>query len=286
MLLCNLQTKKIMNKLSYIISGQGVITVIVGGKTHQIHAKSPFYAEIYSAVKSRDVEEFQKHIALKSRLEAVSKARISFVNGAFTLDGKAMHNAMTKRFVRLVEDGHDMEPFMLFIKNCLLNPRQEAIEELYLFLEANDLPLTDDGCFLAYRRVDKNYLSIHANPDGSKNRNMVGDVVTMPRSECDHNRENTCSKSLHACGLTYLPSYGSSSNGDKTVIAKISPSDVVTVPPDYNNQKLRCCRYEVVAEHFDGDSCDSLSENGVYSVDKSGITRYSRRDTKTGRWTK
>lgn len=282
----NLQTKKIMkSKLSYIISGQGVITVILDGKTGQVHPRTPFYDEILVAVKSRDTEKYRELSNIKKRLELVSKARISFASGAFTLDGKAMHNAMTKRFVRLVEDGHDMEPFMAFIKNCLLNPRQEAIEELYLFLEANDLPLTDDGCFLAYRRVDRDYRSIHANPDGTKNRNMVGDIVTIPRSECDHNRENTCSKSLHACGLTYLPSYGSSSNGDKTVIAKISPSDVVTVPPDYNNQKLRCCRYEVVAEHFDGDSKDSLSENGVYSVDKSGIKKYSRRDSK-GRFTK
>jgi hypothetical protein len=229
--------------------------------------------------------EFEKHIALKSRLEAASKARISFEGGAFTLDGKPMHSAMTKRFVRLVEDGHDMEPFMAFIKNCLLNPRQEAIEELYLFLEANDLPLTDDGCFLAYRRVDKNYRSIHANPDGTKNRNMVGDIVTMDRKDCDHNRENTCSSSLHMASLSYIPHYGSSSNGDRTMIGKVNPADVVTVPPDYNNQKLRCCKYEIVAEHFDGDSKDTLSENGVYSVDKNGIKKYSRRDAK-GRFTK
>lgn len=274
-----------MKKLSYIISGQGVITVILDGKTGQTHPRTPFYDEILVAVKARDEAKYRELSNIKKRLELVSKARISFQNGEFTLDGKPMHNAMTKRFVRLVEDGHDMEPFMQFIKNCLLNPRQEAIDELYLFLEANDLPLTDDGCFLAYRRVDKNYLSKHANPDGTRNRNMIGDVVTMPRSECDHNRENTCSASLHMASLSYIPHYGSSSNGDRTMIGKVNPADVVTVPPDYNNQKLRCCKYEVVAEHFDGDSCDSLSQNGVYSVDSEGIKKYSRRDSK-GRFTK
>jgi hypothetical protein len=274
------------NTLSYIISGQGVITTILDGKTGQIHPRSPFYDEILVAVKARDEVKYRELSSIKKRLEFVSKARISFVGGAFTLDGKAMHNAMTKRFVRLVEDGHDMEPFMAFIKNCLLNPRQEAIEELYLFLEANDLPLTDDGCFLAYRRVYKDYLSIHANPDGTRNRNMVGDIVTKDRNECNPDRTQTCEKGLHMAGLSYLPHYGSSSNGDKTMIAKINPADVVSVPLDYNNQKLRCCKYEVVAEHFDGDSKDTLSENGVYSVDKSGIKKYSRRDSKTGRFTK
>lgn len=272
-------------KLAYMVSGKGVITTILDGKTSQTHPKTPFYEEILVAVKARDAAKYRELSDMKKRLELVSKARISFAGGAFTLDGKPMHNAMTKRFVRLVEDGHDMAPFMAFIKNCLLNPRQEAIDELYLFLDANDLPLTDDGCFLAYRRVDKDYRSIHANPDGTRNRNMVGDVVTKDRKDCNPDRNQTCERGLHMASLSYIPHYGSSSNGDRTMICKINPADVVSVPIDYNNQKLRCCRYEVVAEHFDGDSCDSLSQNGVYSVDSKGIKKYSRRDAK-GRFTK
>jgi len=271
------------NKLSYIVSGQGVITAIVGGKTHQAHPKSPFYTEIYAAVKSRDVEKFAEHIALKSRLEAVSKARISFTNGAFTLDGKAMHNAMTKRFVRLVEDGHDMEPFMAFIKNCLLNPRQEAIEELYTFLEHNDLPITEDGCFLAYKFVNQDYTSWHANKDGTHNLNHVGTVVEMPLSECCSDRKIGCAAGLHCCKLDYCKGWGSTY---RIVVVTVNPRDVASVPDDSSFQKLRACKYEVVAEHFDGDSKDTLSENGVYSVDSNGIKKYSRRDSKTGRFTK
>lgn len=271
-----------MKKLSSIISGQGVITVVLDGKTRQTHPKTPFYDEILVAVKARDAAKYRELSDMKSRLELVSKARISFAGGAFTLDGKPMHNAMTKRFVRLVEDGHDMAPFMAFIKNCLLNPRQEAIDELYLFMEANDLPLTDDGCLLAYKYVNMDYTACHASPDGTHLDNSIGKVVEMPRSECDMDRNRTCSRGLHFCSISYLEGCG---RGRRIVVAKVNPRDITSIPTDYNNQKGRCCRYEVVAEHFDGDSCDSLSQNGVYSVDSNGIKKYSRRDSK-GRFTK
>jgi hypothetical protein len=43
--------------------------------------------------------------------------------------------------------------------------------------------------------------------------------------------------------------YGSLENGDKIVIVKINPADVVSVPSDCNYEKLRTCRYEVVGEY-------------------------------------
>ena len=45
--------------------------------------------------------------------------------------------------------------------------------------------------------------------------------------------------------LIMLNSYGAA--GDSVVICKIDPSDVVSVPLDSEHQKLRCCKYEVVA---------------------------------------
>ena len=32
------------------------------------------------------------------------------------------------------------------------------------------------------------------------------------------------------------------------MVLKINPRDVVSIPNDYNNQKGRCCRYEVIDE--------------------------------------
>jgi hypothetical protein len=36
--------------------------------------------------------------------------------------------------------------------------------------------------------------------------------------------------------------------GARTVIVKINPADVVSIPTDYDNSKGRACRYEVIGE--------------------------------------
>jgi len=74
--------------------------------------------------------------------------------------------------------------------------------------------------------------------------NSPGQVVTMPRNEVNEDKDQTCSSGLHFCSLSYLSSF----YGDKVVILKINPRDVVSIPSDYNNAKGRCCRYEVIEE--------------------------------------
>ena len=71
----------------------------------------------------------------------------------------------------------------------------------------------------------------------------------MTRSKVDDDRARGCSNGLHAGALNYVAGYGSLENGDKIVIVKINPADVVSVPSDCNCEKLRTCRYEVVGEY-------------------------------------
>jgi hypothetical protein len=107
-------------------------------------------------------------------------------------------------------------------------------------LEKNSLPITPDGCFLAYKRVRENYMDCHT---GTMD-NSVGRVVEMERNMVDDNRNNTCSSGLHFCSHSYLSSFG----GERTVIVKIDPADVVSIPSDYNDAKGRACRYTVIGE--------------------------------------
>jgi hypothetical protein len=74
--------------------------------------------------------------------------------------------------------------------------------------------------------------------------NSVGRVVEMERNTVDDRAENTCSTGLHFCSQHYLSHFG----GARTMILKINPRDVVSIPSDYNDSKGRACRYEVVGE--------------------------------------
>lgn len=140
----------------------------------------------------------------------------------------------------MYKEGFDIDPLVAFLHNLYENPSNNAINELYGFLEAGNLPITSDGHFLAYKKVNDNYTDCHT----GKIDNSVGQVVEMPRNEVDDNRENTCSHGLHFCSLDYLKHF----HGARIVILKINPKDVVSIPSGYWNTKGRCCRYVVVGE--------------------------------------
>jgi hypothetical protein len=155
---------------------------------------------------------------------------------------REMAGVLTSRLIEMYQDGFPVEPLILFMENLMANPSKRAVEELYGFLEKGNLPLTPDGHFLAYKKVRKDFLDIHS---GTMS-NAPGSVVEMERNSVDDNMNNTCSTGLHFCSKEYLNHFGGSDS--RTVILKINPRDVVSIPADYNATKGRTCRYEVIGE--------------------------------------
>ena len=85
-------------------------------------------------------------------------------------------------------------------------------------------------------------------------RNNVGDSPTMPRHQVDDNCQSHCSHGLHAGTISYATGY--KSFGDKIVLVKINPMNVVSIPTDFECQKLRTCSYDVIGE-YESDLDDS-----------------------------
>jgi hypothetical protein len=125
------------------------------------------------------------------------------------------------------------------------NPSMQSQKELYDFLEHEHLPITEDGHFLAYKAVRGDFKDKYKGVFD----NSVGNIVKMQRAKVDDNRSRGCSDGLHAGALNYVAGYGSVEHGDRIVIVKINPRDVVSVPSDCNCEKLRTCQYEVVGEY-------------------------------------
>jgi hypothetical protein len=167
----------------------------------------------------------------------------------YTLEGYAKDaifgNGLATRMVKMAEQGFNLQPLVNFLRNLLQNPSKQSFDELYLFLEASQLPITEDGCFIAYKIVQNDYLDIYSKTID----NSIGKTVQVQRNTVDDIRTNTCSYGLHFCSKDYLPHYGSSvRDNDRCLLIKINPADVVSIPSDYNNAKGRCCKYVVVGE--------------------------------------
>jgi hypothetical protein len=142
-----------------------------------------------------------------------------------------------------LEAGLDCVHLFKFILKLNLNPSKRAVDELYTFLEHKNLPYTESGTFLAYKAVRNDFTDKHT----GKFFNGVGEVLSMPRNKVDDDKNVGCSYGFHAGTLKYASEFACGS--DKMVLVEIDPADVVSIPTDCEFQKLRTCRYKVVAEY-------------------------------------
>ena len=173
--------------------------------------------------------------------------RIEDGEGFITVQGTdyPLHSTIVDRIVSMQVQGFNCSPLVNFLGNLYSNPSSTAVNELFGFIDASNLPITEDGHFIAYKIVGEDYKDIYSKTMD----NSVGKVVSMPRNMVDDNRDNTCSHGLHFCSKYYLPHYGSSSRrSDRCLLVKINPADVVSIPSDYNTAKGRTWKYEVVGE--------------------------------------
>ncbi len=248
------------NKFSFVIGDSFVnLTNIQTGNSQTVVRGDARFDQAVALLKAKKFEELESFLDVKVQVNSsIKKAEAAGVNFVvFIEDGKVfyryknsekveLHNAIVDRIVNMAKAGFDVVPMCKFMANLLSNPSKTAINELYLFLEACQLPITEDGHFIAYKIVKEDYMDIYT---GKTCRHQVGDKPEMPRFEVDDNRNNTCSKGLHFCSKSYLNHYGSSNRDtDRAVLVKINPADVVSIPSDYRNAKGRAWTYEVVGE--------------------------------------
>jgi hypothetical protein len=233
------------NQPAVIITGSGKIAATINGVSYVVETDHPKYQQALNAVRQGDWDSFVNMVNISQQVQGYfNQSGVKIKDGLVTYNGEVIHNTLTKRIINFMRDELPYEPLVKFFDNLMQNPSSRAVNELYDFLEAGELPITEDGCFLAFKNVRSNYMDIHS---GSF-RNQVGDVCEMPRNRVDEDKDRTCSYGLHFCSIAYLPHF-TDSDGGHTMIVKINPKDVVAIPADYNNTKGRTCRYEVVSEY-------------------------------------
>lgn len=223
------------------------LTIYIENRAHTINREThPNYNRVLDAIRDGDWDAIPDLVDITRAIaNYVSENNdIEVKDGDVYFEGRPFANALTDRLISMLEEGFPVDFLCNFITNLKQNPSKRAVDELYGFLEKNKLPITPDGHFLAYKKVREDYKDIHSGTFD----NSIGEVCEMPRNEVNEDKDQTCSTGLHFCSLEYLPNFGWGS-GNRVIILKINPRDVVSIPSDYNNAKGRACRYEVVDEH-------------------------------------
>ncbi|USM11541.1 protein rIIB [Citromicrobium phage vB_CbaS-RXM] len=229
--------------LSFTI-GASTITVFLDGQIHTVEEShvnyQPLLAELRKEPEDRNLDAIRPLVSIKKMIEAQTFGEVQITEDAVMYRGNRVARYMETRMLEVMQQGIGIEPWVYFIENLYKNPSQDAIAELYEWLEKARLPLTPDGCFIAFKKVRDSYMDCHT----GKFENRIGNILEMPRDLCDPNRSNDCSRGFHFASVGYLKHFG----GQRVMAVKINPRDVVSIPRDYHTTKGRCSRYTVVAE--------------------------------------
>lgn len=236
----------------WVIDAKGVCNTSLGGNAYSFGKEHPHYEKLLNALRNNNVEQFEFLYEISTYIENYSEGCVEVRKGQIYWDNYPMPELFAERVVDMSKQGVNFQPMLNFLDNLSDNPSDRSIVELFDFLQHKHLPITPDGCFLAYKAVNKDFRDIYSNSI----ENKVGSIVEVDRSSVDGDRNTHCGSGLHVGSIDYVLDYGhgskdddgniSSDGGNQFLVCKVNPKDVVSVPNDCRYQKLRTCRYEVV----------------------------------------
>jgi hypothetical protein len=218
------------------------ITDVNDMKTYPADKSHPGFAVALQRLVDGDIEGAIEIINAERGLKTYVKGNVKIENGVLLYKDIEIKSGLTDRILKSMELGENFEHYLPFLENLMLNPSRRAVYRLFDFLVANDIEITDDGYFIAWKVVRSNYFDCASGTFD----NSPGKFVQMPRNQVDEDDQRTCSTGLHVCSKNYIGSFHS--RGDRIVSVKVHPRDVVSIPVDYNDAKMRTCGYQVIED--------------------------------------
>jgi hypothetical protein len=247
-------------KTPAFILTENSLTVSLEGKTYTINSGHPSWRQAIESLKRKDYQSLKDLISVKKAFSAFTGDKVKVIDNQVFFNGEPIHNYLSEKILSFMEKGLPHESLIKFLERLMANPSRRAINELYAFLSHKNLPITDAGTFLAYKSVRSDYTDHHT---GNFN-NSIGNTLEMTRNNVCDDHNQGCSVGFHAGSLQYASSFG----GRESVllIVEIDPADVVSVPSDCECQKLRTCKYTVVAK-YDGPLPEHYTKDAQSAYD-------------------
>lgn len=226
--------------LPFIQNGHST-TLFLHGRPFTVTNTHRYYQQIIEKLETGEDEGFEELLAPPIVQALQGQEEFSIREGVLCYNGEPQTgNYLAGKIAQLWELGKPVEAALNFFRKLMNNPSNRVYEELYKFMEQNEMPLTPTGNFLAYKRIREDYTDSHSGTIS----NHIGANPRLPRIKVDDNPNNTCSHGLHVCAFNYLADF----QGERVVVCEVNPADVVAIPTDYNHTKMRVTEYKVVGE--------------------------------------
>lgn len=227
-------------ELNFLKIANESVVVNFLGETYSIKNGDMRYEDVVKALSEGRFEEVP-NLSRSIGNSLVDKEKgMEFKDNNVFIDGEMIPEQLAERILEYKRQNLPYDSLANFARKLRSNPSFNSRLMLFKFLENNGHPFTDEGNFIAYRRVTENFKDFHT----KRMDNSVGAICSMPREKVDDNPNNLCSSGLHVASWEYPSQYFGS--GGHLIEVEVDPADVVAVPTDYNGKKMRVCKFKVL----------------------------------------
>ncbi|MEK6879340.1 MAG: hypothetical protein AABY22_07030 [Nanoarchaeota archaeon] len=248
-------------KINYVpwSSTGSTLTLFVGNRTHSIHNSDILYLQIIQALREKRYGDVVQFIDKSSCIKSLSKGRFEIKGCEVFYKGKVVHNYVCNKIIECLQQGLPIEPLLAFLEKLLKNPDQRCIEAAYQFVSSENLPIDQNGNILALKCVQSNWMDRFS----GQIKNKVGAIIKMRNRPKIKDYGVACSSAgFHLGNQNYIN--GFKNDGDNVIVVSADPQDIISLPSDSNEGKMRVCRYRVV-----GIQQDKLNKP-IYSIQNRG----------------
>lgn len=228
-----------VNALPYTMTVDS-LTVIFEGHSYVISKDAPQYRTLCDAIQKNDWLTVTENFTVAQNIQRWAQGRFTVKDNCFYLDEAQLPIELNERILQMATAGANPTAILNFWERLQRNPSMRSVTQLWSFLQHEGIPLTEDGCFLAYKGVKENFTDAHT----GKLLNTPGAVHEMPRNKISDDPNQACHVGFHVGALAYATTFSS-----RVVICKVDPEHVVCVPYDASQHKMRVCKYEVIGQH-------------------------------------
>lgn len=231
------------------------------GNTHTVDNSNPYYDDIFKHMKNGNFDEARKLCEITFEIINWGDEELTVLGGEIAFKGVSLGDKFTRRMLAMMKENQDREPLKLFLSNLFKNPSNRSIEQVPDFIHACNLPITNRGTILAYKKVTDDFKDFRTGLID----NSPGQSVKEDRRLISDDPDEPCARGLHVCSLDYLSNSGLFQNG-KFIIVEVNPEHIVAVPKDYSFTKMRVCEYYVLEEFAGEDPTEIYEKESVWSI--------------------
>jgi hypothetical protein len=241
--------------MAYHITNESITILDIGsGATRTIRSGTKMFLRVRETLLKGDTAAAYNMIDTATAIAKTSDGEFVVRDGLVYFGDMVLNDVISKKLISVITNGAaNCAPIKKYVQRILKNPSRQSATELYDFLGYRELPITPEGMVLGWKGVDEDYWSVQGNlrtkviqgkvDKNGRILNTVGSVIEVQRVCVDDNRKNECSHGLHVGSWNYAKGWGK-----RLLLVEFDPADAVSVPTDCQFQKLRVCKYKVIAD--------------------------------------